>query len=411
VRVGLVAARRARTAGETMPGTAPRERWLDAHFPDQAEAWRQALIAEGRDPADYVALPVHPWQARHVIPARFRRSLARGDLVLLNGPGIPCAPTVSLRTLVPAAAAPAPHLKMSLGVRLTSVERTISPRSCEMGPRISRLLQDLIGRDAVLSAGLEILPEEAGLYFASSDPGELEQARHLAALLRRNPALVCGDDEVVIPTTALTADSPLTGAPLFLDIAQAAGDSGTAAVRTRVAQYAEALMRPLLALYLRYGIGLEAHLQNTLTVYGRDGALRRFLFRDFAGIRIHEDSLRAAGLTLTVHPDRLTVVDDRRPARARLTAQALHRQIGFLIGRSCRHLGIGEGPFWSDVGEVVETIFDDLRGDVAAATWREDRAAFLDDDWELKANLRMRFDDLSRDVVVAGTNPLRRAAR
>lgn len=411
VQVGLVAARRELTRGETMPGAPPREQWLDSRFPAQAEAWRDALAERGHDPGDYVALPVHPWQVQHVIPKRFSRSIASGDLVLLPTPTIPCAPLVSVRTLVPSTPAEAPHLKLSLGLRLTSVERTISPRSCEMGPRVSKLLQGLTESDDVLSSTLRILPEEAGMYYASADPEELEEARHLAALLRCNPYRLCAEDDIVVPATALTADSPMTGAPLFLDLLEAGADAGPAAIRTRLADYAETFLRPLLTLYLRYGIGLEAHQQNTLALYSRAGGLQGFIFRDFGGIRIHEASLRRAGLDLEIHPDRLTVVDERAVVRRKLISRALLRHLGFLVSRICQHLQTSEGPFWSDIAEVVQTLLDDLQGDVAAATWRQDRAALLDDDWNLKANLRMRLEDLSHDVYVQSPNPFRRAGQ
>jgi len=408
VQVGLVAARRERTHCETLPGEPSGDLWLERHFPAQAAAWREALTEQGKDPGDYLALPVHPWQARHVIPKRFARSIAKGDLVPVPGQTIPCAPLVSVRTLVPSSAAEAPHLKLSLGVRLTSMVRTISPRSCEMGPRISQLLLDLIARDAALSSSMQIQPEELGLYFASSDAAELEDARYLSALLRRNPYQSCEPDDFVIPTTAVTAASPMTGGPLFLEISEAAAGTDAAAIRMRFADYAEALLRPLLTLYLRYGIGLEAHMQNTLALYSRSGMHQGFIFRDFGGIRIHEPSLRAAGLDLEVHPDRLTVVDDRGSVRGRLTAHALHRHLGYLISRICRHLQLNESPFWSDVADVVQTILNDLQGDVAADIWRQDRAALLDDDWEFKANLRMRLENLPQDAYVQSRNPLRR---
>ena len=394
-----------------MRGAPPWERWLDCRFPAQAEVWRSALIDRGRDPSDYVAIPVHPWQAQNVIPKRFSRSIAKGDLVLLPEPAIPCAPLVSVRTLVPGEPVDAPHLKLSIAVRMTSVERTISPRTCEMGPRVSKLLQDLIESDAVLSSVLRILPEEAGMYFASADSAELDDARHLAALLRSNPSRLCASDEIVIPTTALTADSPMTGTPLFLELSQIEAGVGLAAIQTCFAQYADALLRPLLTLYLRYGIALEAHQQNTLVLYSRDGALRHFLFRDFGGIRIHEPSLRRAGLDLEIHPDRLTVVAERQAVRRQLTAHALHRHVGFLVSRICRHLQTSEQPFWSDVADVVQTILDELQGDVAAATWRQERAALLDDDWNFKANLRMRLENPSHDVYVQSTNPFRWAGQ
>ena len=407
VPVGLVAARRELTRGETLPGAPAREQWLERHFPVQAAAWREALAEQGRDPGDYVALPVHPWQARHAIPKRFARSIASGDLLLLPAPAISSAPLVSVRTLVPDAPVGAPHLKLSLAVRLTSTERTISPRSCEMGPRISAVLQDLIARDAALSSALRILPEEAGMYYASADPEELAQARHLAALLRCNPSRVCAGDDIVVPATALTADSPITGAPLFCELSGTGNDQ--AAVRAHFAQYVEAFLRPLLILYLRYGIGLEAHQQNTLALYHRAGGLQGFIFRDFGGIRIHEPSLRRAGVEMEIHPDRLTVVDEREVVRRKLISRALLRHLGFLVSRLCQHLQTSEAPFWSDVSDVVQTLLDELRGDVPAATWRQERSALLDDDWDLKANLRMRFEDVSRDIYVRSGNPLRRS--
>ena len=201
----------------------------------------------------------------------------------------------------------------------------------------------------------------------------------------------------------------MTGAPLFVELAAAAAGAGPSAVQAHFADYVEAFLRPLLTLYLRYGIGIEAHQQNTLALYSRAGALRGFMFRDFGGIRIHEPSLRRAGLELKVHPDRLTVVDEWRDVRSKLISRALHRHLGFLISRISLHLQASEGPLWAVAADVVQTILDELHGDVAAATWRRERAALLDDDWDLKANLRMRFEDLSQDVYVRSTNPLRRA--
>lgn len=408
VRVALFAARRERVCGEALPDLPPFACWLEHAFPAQAEAWRAALSAKARDPEDYVALPVHPWQARHAVPERFARALAKGDLLALPGLAIPADPLVSVRTLAAATGAEAPHLKLSLGVRLTSVERTISPRSCIMGPRISHLLERLIARDDVLARTLRILPEEVGLHFASDDPQEAADARYLAALLRGNPSRLCGAGDFVVPATALAVASPVTGAPLFLELGQAGAVDDSARARALFARYAEAYLRPLLTLYLRYGIGLEAHLQNSLVLCDASGDLRSLVFRDFGGIRIHEATLTAAGLDLALHSDRLTLADTRGAVRGKLTAHGLHRHLGFLISRICQYLGSDEGPFWADVAGIGRTVFDELRGDVGAATWREERQALLDDDWEFKANLRMRLANLSKDVYVRIANPLRR---
>jgi siderophore synthetase component len=407
VQVGLVAARRARVHGETMPGAAEWQDWLETWFPAEGEAWRRTVIDGGHDPADFIALPVHPWQRQHVLPRRFSRSIAKGDLLLLDGPGIACAPLVSVRTLMPLQAPDAPHLKISLGVRLTSVERTISPRSCEMGPRISDLLQRVVARDDKLSPIIRIQPEIAGMYFASQDPDELADARFLSALLRGNPSSLCAADDILIPGTALTALSPMTGAPLFVDFAETLDGAGAEKVLARFADYSDKFLRALLTLYLRYGIGVEAHQQNTLVHYSGAGALKGFVLRDFGGIRIHEESLRKAGFQLKVHPDRLTVTDDRNVARQKFVSRALIRHLDFLISRICQHLQIAEKSYWAAVADLMAAAFDDLRGDVDAATWAEDRRALLDEDWDLKANLRMRFENVSGDVYLKSPNPLR----
>ena len=207
VQVRLAAVRKERLQGESLPEGPAKERWLDHYFPAAAEAWRAELTAQGFDPEDYAALPLHPWQAEHAIPARFARSLAEGDLVLLAAPQIPADPLVSVRTLAAATGSEAPHLTLSLGVRLTSVERTIPARSCEMGPRISRLLQDLTKRDEALSRTLDILPEEVGLYFASAHAREAEQSKHLAAILRGHPAPLCGAGGIVVHRARRSARS------------------------------------------------------------------------------------------------------------------------------------------------------------------------------------------------------------
>ncbi len=54
---------------------------------------------------------------------------------------------------------------------------------------------------------------------------------------------------------------------------------------------------------------------------------------------------------------------------------------------------------------MVQTILNVLQGGVPAATWRRERAALLDEDWALKANLRMGFGNLSHEFYVKSRNP------
>ena len=48
-------------------------------------------------------------------------------------------------------------------------------------------------------------------------------------------------------------------------------------------------------LYVKYGIALEAHLQNSIATFNQDGSLSKIYIRDFEGLRIDETQLNKMG--------------------------------------------------------------------------------------------------------------------
>ena len=47
----------------------------------------------------------------------------------------------------------------------------------------------------------------------------------------------------------------------------------------------------MIPLYAKYGIALEAHLQNSISTFNADGRLNTIYIRDFEGLRIDEQLL------------------------------------------------------------------------------------------------------------------------
>ncbi|UFR07329.1 IucA/IucC family siderophore biosynthesis protein [Streptomyces sp. Go40/10] len=224
--------------------------------------------AELRD-GDHLLLPVHPWQAEHVLRRPY-------------DPWRPARPLMSLRTL---ALPGGPHVKTALSARLTSSVRDISVYSV----RSAATLSDFAGELAARTDGLLHVTRTLGAATAGS-PG-------LAALLREPPEVYAGPGEHVVPVAALATTS-LPGSPAWLT----------------------AFTRLALTVGLRLldlGVALEAHGQNLLAVLSADGTPLRLVYRDLADIRVSPARLARHGITPPALTGRL-VTDDESTLRRKL---------------------------------------------------------------------------------------------
>ena len=166
-----VAALRAEKARVTFAdGGGDYAAWFARIFPDCWRAWEDALRRAGVAPEGWLPLPLHPYQAQQKIPQAFAEEIARGDLLLLPDVVLDATPTMSFRTVVPDGSAQLPHLKLPVSLRLTSVQRTVSPKSAVMGPRLTRLLADIVEREQGFGGALDIVREEVGLHYL--DPND-----------------------------------------------------------------------------------------------------------------------------------------------------------------------------------------------------------------------------------------------
>ncbi|MGW0609127.1 IucA/IucC family protein [Streptomyces sp. NPDC002788] len=216
-----------------------------------------------------VALPVHPWQAAHVL----KRACEE------RRPG---HPLMSLRTL---ALPGGPHVKTSLSARLTSSVRDISLPSVGA----SALLSDFAGTPAARTDGLLHMTRTLGAAAAGSPD--------LAAVLRESPQTYAGSGERVLPVAAL-ATTDLPRSPAWL------------AGFTRLALTVGLRL-------LELGVALEAHGQNLLVVLSPTGDPLRLVYRDLADIRLSPARLARHGITVPDLPARM-VTDDERTLRRKL---------------------------------------------------------------------------------------------
>lgn len=260
-------------------------------------------------PADTVALPVHPWQARdlHHRPA-VAALFEAGLLHDLGARGETWYPTSSVRT-VHRPGAPA-MLKLSLGLRITNSRRENLRKELCRGVEVHRLLRGGLAERwrAACPGGLgfDIVRDPAWLAVDAPDGTPLPG---VDVVIRHNP-FGPGDDAVCVaglisprpwPGRQGPAGQPAVCSRLADTIGRLAFRTGrpTGAVAAEwFLRYLEAVVRPLLWLDGEAGIALEAHQQNTLVLLDPDGWPVGGRFRDNQGYYFRESHRAALGQRL-----------------------------------------------------------------------------------------------------------------
>ncbi|MFH8655708.1 IucA/IucC family protein [Streptomyces afghaniensis] len=227
-------------------------------------AWPREL----RD-GERVVLPVHPWQAAHVLKRACEERRAGH-------------PLMALRTL---ALPGGPHVKTSLSARLTSSVRDISLPSVAA----SAALSDFAETPAAHTDGLLHMTRTLGAAAAGSPD--------FAAVLREPPQTYATAGERVLPVAAL-ATTELPRSPAWL------------------AGFARLALTVGLRL-LELGVALEAHGQNLLVILSPAGDPLRLVYRDLADIRVSPARLARHGIAVPDLPARM-VTDDERTLRRKL---------------------------------------------------------------------------------------------
>jgi siderophore synthetase component len=256
-------------------------------------------------------LPVHPWQAAHVL----KRTGGEATLA--------AHPLMSLRTL---AVPGGPHVKTALSARLTSSVRDISVASVAASDALSAFGRAMAAR----TGGLLDVTRTLGAATAHSPD--------LAAVLRESPGAYAAPGEHVVPVAALAA----TGLP------RSPGWT---------ADFARLCLEVGLGL-LELGVALEAHGQNLLVVLSASGEPLRLVYRDLADIRVSPERLARHGVRVPELPARM-VTDDpvalRRKLFGSLVAGALAQTAGSaaVLGAALE-AALGEVPSGPDLTALRE---------------------------------------------------------
>ncbi|WP_320197012.1 IucA/IucC family protein (plasmid) [Agrobacterium rosae] len=262
-------------------GSPSVDAWLNA-----VEAETLGVLRSQLPEGDFAFLPVHPWQADAMLKdADVAALVSSGKIVDCGEAGKRWFPTSSVRTLY---RPDAPFmLKLSLGIGITNSVRINLARELLRGDDMYRFRASALGNALATDyPGLNFMPDPA--YIGVSVGGEVNDG--LSVSMRENPFHGAEVGRNVTLLAALCEHLPERGSRLGVLIRKRAdieNRSVEAVAEDWFARFLSVFVTPVFALYLRHGIAIEAHQQNTLLEIAEGYPVAAF-YRDNQGFFHHE---------------------------------------------------------------------------------------------------------------------------
>lgn len=230
---------------------------------------------------DYALLPIHPWQAAFLLrKPKVLGLVEQGLIESLGKQGRAYYPTSSIRTVYHPEADY--MIKFSLNVKITNSVRANKYMELERGIEVNKLMDGLIGQHLKKNhPHFQVICDPA--FITVDIDGKKESG--FEVILRENP-FKNRHARNATPIAALCQDSIYgQSSRLSQIIHQLAKDEGRTTEKVSLdwfRSYLNLSLKPIMWLFLTYGIAIEAHQQNSV-IQLKGGYPDRFFYRDNQG--------------------------------------------------------------------------------------------------------------------------------
>ncbi|WP_394433849.1 IucA/IucC family protein [Streptomyces sp. SGAir0957] len=250
---------------------------------DTLDRFDATLRDQGLDPADYLLIPVHPWQWWNKLSVTFAAEVAQRRLVLLGEGDDEYLAQQSIRTFFNSTSPEKHYVKTALSVINMGFMRGLSAAYMEATPAINDWLAGIIESDEVLrGTGLTIIRERAAVgyrhleYEAATDRYS-PYRKMLAALWRESPVPSLAEGERLATMASLLhvdrAGRSFAGALI---------ERSGLTPRAWLKPYLTAYLTPLLHSFYAYDLVFMPHGENVILVLDERGVVTRAVFKDIA---------------------------------------------------------------------------------------------------------------------------------
>ncbi|MEU6606590.1 IucA/IucC family siderophore biosynthesis protein [Streptomyces shenzhenensis] len=318
------------------------------------DRFERQLTDQDLDPADYLLIPVHPWQWWNKLTVTFAAEVARGYLVCLGEGDDEYLAQQSIRTFFNTSHPDKHYVKTALSVLNMGFMRGLSAAYMEATPAINDWLAQLIDNDPVLKAtGLSVIRERAAVGYRHL---EYERAtdRHspyrkmLAALWRESPVPALQDGET-LATMASLVHVDHAGASVAGALIERSGLTPTRWLR----RYLRAYLTPLLHSFYAYDLVYMPHGENVILVL-KDGVVQRAVFKDIA----EEIAVMDPDAVLPPEVRRIRVDVPEEQRLLSIFTDVFDCFFRFLAANLAAEGILEEDDFWGTVAEVIREYQD-----------------------------------------------------
>ncbi|AMW10642.1 IucA/IucC family protein [Streptomyces qaidamensis] len=349
VRLVWLAAHRSRAAFTAGVGIEYESFLREELGAETVERFHGVLRDQDLDPADYLLIPVHPWQWWNKLSVTFAAEVARRHLVCLGEGDDEYLAQQSIRTFFNRTSPEKHYVKTALSVINMGFMRGLSAAYMEATPAINDWLAQLIEGDPVLrSTGLSIIRERAAVGYRHL---EYEQAtdryspyrKMLAALWRESPVPSLEEGES-LATMASLVHVDRQGA----SVAGALIEQSGLAPKEWLHRYLQAYFTPLLHSFYAYDLVFMPHGENVILVL-KDGVVQRAIYKDIAEeIAVMDPE---AVLPPTVERLRVEVPEDKKLLS--IFTDVFDCFFRFLAANLATEGILEEDDFWRTVADVT----------------------------------------------------------
>lgn len=387
-------------------------------FPDLIKTLEKEF-GEDFNLQNYHLMMVHPWQIKHILQSDYQDELNE-KLILISNHSVPYYAGLSFRTLVPKQPDLSPHIKLSTNVHITGEIRTLSEQTTYNGPLVTQILREIMSKDEDFSRYQSTyIDENAGIHFYNRNDNEsiqTDRSEQLGTLFRNNLYQFISNETVPVIPSSLVATYPYnTEAPICTLIKTYQNThqykNFEEAAKQWIKDYSKALLGLVIPLYSKYGISLEAHLQNSVATFNKDGALDMIYIRDFEGLRIDNEQLNNAGFTTQhFHEKSRILTNSKTSVFNKMFYSTVQNHLGELVITIAKYSDskILEQEIWQIIAQTVEDIFNHMTH-ISKQHLNNIKRTIFASEIDYKCVTTMRLEDQAHEYTyIKVNNPLHR---
>ncbi|MEV6009481.1 IucA/IucC family siderophore biosynthesis protein [Streptomyces sp. NPDC051976] len=323
--------------------------------PGTLDTFHDTVADHDRDPADYLLLPVHPWQWDQVIAPLFAAEIADTTIIALTTDNDLRLPQQSIRTFLNTSRPHRRTVKLPLSVLNTLVWRGLPTERTLAAPAVTTWVHGLRDADPFLrdETRVILLGEVASVTVEHPQYDQLPtvpyQYRELLGCIWREPLGGYLDPGEHARTLAALLHTDPGGRSFTAELVERSG----LAPRVWLRHLFAALLPPLLHFLYRYGTVFSPHGENAIVVFDEHDIPVRLAVKDFVDdINVSAEALPEHA---TMPPEVRAVLLTERPE---FLTQFIHSGlfIGVLryLAPLCdAQLDVPEAEFWALVREEI----------------------------------------------------------